>query len=403
MAPPDSEFSGHQPKTKFMRGLTGTRRFSRLHLAVFILIFAFLGGYLLFKSFAAPNPNLPGDLDGDNTVSILDLSILLADYGTSDTNSDINSDDTVNILDLSILLTNYGDTYTPSPTGEGDSLYSITSPWNTSIAANATVYSGSSDMIQGLIDQANTPQGFVIGVTSYTIPIYFADASTPRHDMTITDYNPGVMYGVPIPDGARPDPGSDHHLCIIDTSTNTEYDFFNVLNGDISTYTASGGATISTTGSGIFTAGGGQVSMRGSGFALAAGVIRPEELAAGNIQHAIGLVAGNTSRPPWPPASESDGAHTGPTAIPMGARVQLDPSFSVDAQPWQPWQKTIAKAIQRYGLIVFDSDTAGLALEAQNPVSMPGGSNTYPWGTDNFPDMSWLPFSSLRVLNPPTQ
>jgi hypothetical protein len=52
----------------------------------------------------------PGDLNGDNHVTILDLSILLSHYGQAATPSqgDINGDNTCNILDLSILLSHYG-------------------------------------------------------------------------------------------------------------------------------------------------------------------------------------------------------------------------------------------------------------------------------------------------------
>jgi len=49
-----------------------------------------------------------GDLNGDGTVSILDLSILLSNYSTSNSVADINKDGTVNIFDLSILLSDYG-------------------------------------------------------------------------------------------------------------------------------------------------------------------------------------------------------------------------------------------------------------------------------------------------------
>jgi hypothetical protein len=49
-----------------------------------------------------------GDLNGDSAVNILDLSILLSNYGTSNAIADINHDSTVNIFDLSILLSNYG-------------------------------------------------------------------------------------------------------------------------------------------------------------------------------------------------------------------------------------------------------------------------------------------------------
>jgi hypothetical protein len=60
----------------------------------------------------------PGDINGDNTVNITDLSMLLSSYGQSTTQCITNSqykcdlsipgDGVVNIFDLSILLSNYG-------------------------------------------------------------------------------------------------------------------------------------------------------------------------------------------------------------------------------------------------------------------------------------------------------
>lgn len=57
-----------------------------------------------------PPPQTPklADINNDGAVNILDLSILLSNYGTSNTSADLNKDGAVNILDLSILLTNYG-------------------------------------------------------------------------------------------------------------------------------------------------------------------------------------------------------------------------------------------------------------------------------------------------------
>jgi hypothetical protein len=86
--------------------------FSTPQLTIFIIAFACIG-YLIFRSFAL-NPNLPGDLNNDNTVNIQDLSILLSNYNTSNSTADINSDGTVNVLDMSILLSNYGQSVTIS-------------------------------------------------------------------------------------------------------------------------------------------------------------------------------------------------------------------------------------------------------------------------------------------------
>ena len=114
--------------------------FSRPKLLIFILAFALIG-YLIFRAFASPNPNLPGDLNNDNTVNVTDLSILLSNYGTTNSTADINGDGTVNVLDMSILLSNYGKNYTPPPPPSGwyptpPSSYSSTGTFTKSVVVD---------------------------------------------------------------------------------------------------------------------------------------------------------------------------------------------------------------------------------------------------------------------------
>ncbi|HLG90680.1 MAG TPA: dockerin type I domain-containing protein [Candidatus Saccharimonadales bacterium] len=100
-------------------------RLSRWQLTIFALLFAIIGGYAIYRTFAAPNPNLPGDLNNDNVVNVVDLSILLSKFGTTNLAFDINGSGSINITDLSILLTNYNRRYTP-PTAVKTATVSIT-------------------------------------------------------------------------------------------------------------------------------------------------------------------------------------------------------------------------------------------------------------------------------------
>jgi hypothetical protein len=112
--------------------LRDKHRLSPIQLLIFLLVFGVVG-ILIIKSFAAPNPNLSGDLNNDNVVDGADLSILAANYKTSNAVADVNNDNTVNITDLSIILSQYGQTYTAQkptpPTGlaaaAGDSQVSL--------------------------------------------------------------------------------------------------------------------------------------------------------------------------------------------------------------------------------------------------------------------------------------
>jgi hypothetical protein len=50
----------------------------------------------------------PSDLNGDDTVSVLDLLAMLAAWGSDDADADINGDGVVNVSDLLILLADWG-------------------------------------------------------------------------------------------------------------------------------------------------------------------------------------------------------------------------------------------------------------------------------------------------------
>jgi hypothetical protein len=122
-----------------MHQLKTTKTFSTPQLTIFIIAFSLIG-YLIFRSFAL-NPNLPGDLNNDNTVNITDMSILLSNYGTSNSTADINSDGTVNILDLSILLSNYGKSVTAFTTNITQN-QTITTPFTWTFNPGVTTTAG---------------------------------------------------------------------------------------------------------------------------------------------------------------------------------------------------------------------------------------------------------------------
>ncbi|HVS79270.1 MAG TPA: glycosyl hydrolase [Candidatus Saccharimonadales bacterium] len=145
--------------------------FSRFRLLIFIVVFGVLG-IILWQTFAAPNPNLPGDINNDNKVDVTDLSILLSDYNTSTSAADLNSDGTVNVLDLSVLLTNYGRTLSaptvslsasPSSISSGSS---ATLTWSSSGATSCTA-SGSWSGTKATSGSAST--GALTQTSTYTL------------------------------------------------------------------------------------------------------------------------------------------------------------------------------------------------------------------------------------------
>ena len=67
----------------------------------------------------APEPELPrlaADVNGDGSVSILDLVAVASAFGeTGETPADVNGDGTVSILDLVAVAAAFGETATNAP------------------------------------------------------------------------------------------------------------------------------------------------------------------------------------------------------------------------------------------------------------------------------------------------
>ena len=77
------------------------------------------------------------------------------------------------------------------------------------------------------------------------------------------------------------------------------------------------------------------------------------------------------------PAQRTDGASTDPNAIPEGARFRLDPKLDVDALNVPPMTKAMAKAAQRYGMIVRDQTAHAISFFAENPSQSQLATNPY--------------------------
>jgi hypothetical protein len=131
-----------------------------------------------------------------------------------------------------------------------------------------------------------------------------------------------------------------------------------------------------------------------------AGPVLQSEIQQGQINHALVLGTPGTRSSSYIacPGTNADGS-AGSTAIPEGAQLQLDPSINVDAQNWSPWVKTIAKAMQTYGIYV--RDTTGNAAIIYGVTD--DNPSTVTWSTagvpvDQYNDLDVIPWSSMRVI-----
>src|SRR3954447_15810712 len=107
---------------------------------------------------------------------------------------------------------------------------------------------------------------------------------------------------------------------------------------------------------------------------LLAGLQRIDEIKRGEIDHAVAVaVAAPANRFRWP-AQRCDGFNPLPTAIPEGMRFRLPADVDVGALGLSPYGTALARAIQRYGLIVVDKTARGVGFSAEAPTD---GSDPY--------------------------
>jgi len=305
----------------------------------------------------------------------------------------------------------------------GGRLYSAASPFNQPIPADPAIAPDSASMAQSLV-RAEGQKGFVLTVDEWTVPSYFADPSTPLRSISLgggppqwgiaagyPPYPPGSsegglpaempeqLRGVPIPEGAEADPSSDAHMTILDRAANCEYDLYGAYRTADGWHAAWANST-RLDGSGVYPRG---MGTKAAGFANLAGLIWPQELRAGHIDHALFFAYPFTkSGGPVAPATAGDGDSEALGAIPEGARVQLDPSLDLDSLGLRPYQRTIAEAMQTYGMILGDTGGA-FGLYAVGRRGFAGNPYQGLLPEEDFPDLSRIPASRFRVLELPPQ
>jgi hypothetical protein len=280
--------------------------------------------------------------------------------------------------------------------------YSARSPWNTPIQAGAAYDPGSGSRLRGLDSELTSDP------TQYTYPVYRVSRGTPQQRVTIRGVFSDVFAGgqrmrirqhvtlsIPVPAGATGAAGSDAQIVILNRATGDEWGAW-MLTRSRGGYSAENGYHYNTHWSGVPPRSdtGSPFGSRGAGVPYLAGLVRPCEIARGRIDHALAFAYDSPSSHHVYPATKSDGTGRGPSALPEGTRLQLDPSLS--AARIRSWGcrgacATAARALQRYGMYVIDA--SGRPKVIFEYVGTAHWGNKVTAGT-----VSPIPISAFRVL-----
>jgi hypothetical protein len=221
----------------------------------------------------------------------------------------------------------------------------------------------------------------------YSHPVYFSSPNNPVFRVHCTDFGGDCEIKgdrVRIPNLARPAAGDDGHLAVIDQTGGWEYDFWRVQSkprGGGRLDVAWGGRTRI----GTAKAAGLGAGATAAGFALSAGIIRPAELRAGEIDHALFMsVPCTNGRSVYPSAGGAGTAcppgiarHNAPA---MGQRFFLEmTNAEIDALAVPAWEKTILRAMRRYGMFVGDTGGSGWGVGIESASSRTSFGQADPW------------------------
>jgi len=266
------------------------------------------------------------------------------------------------------------------------------SAWNSYIPARPALDPNSARWV-GYLSQGQKAQSALLDETG--VPIYYADASTPRQRVTCTrSYGRCPTEAVPLPPHVRPASGADGALVVIDLGARRHYDFWQLR-------WVEGQWVCSWCDSGSLDSDGRDSLTVGAGVSRLAGVVRTEEIRKGRIDHALVFASSVTAPAFRYPARKSDGANLSGVALPLpaGARIQLDPALDVDRIPGiTPAEKTVARALQRFGAYNVDNGgyrSMGFSFETPLDGSDPYRSAGLPY---DYAGMPHIPWDRLRVL-----
>lgn len=147
--------------------------------------------------------------------------------------------------------------------------------------------------------------------------------------------------------------GGDRHVIVVDTSSCTLYEVFDAQRQGAG-WAAGSGAVFDL--SGYELRPDGWTSADAAGLPILPGLVRYEEVAAGEIAHALRFTAPRTRAAHVWPARHDASSRTGEEFPPLGLRFRLRADF--DTSGFSEQARVVAEALKRYGMILADNGSA---------------------------------------------
>jgi hypothetical protein len=219
---------------------------------------------------------------------------------------------------------------------------------------------------------------------------YIVVSGSPFVSIGYTAYgsesDPGPM---PLPKDAPiegyPNPGSgDRHVLVLDRDNCWLYELY-------SSYLQKNGSWDAASGSVWDLLNNEQrpytwTSADAAGLSVFAGLARYDEVASGEIHHALRFTLQRSATAFTPPASHWAGNSTNTYAAPMGMRMRLKASYDISSFPAQA--RVVLAALKKYGMIMADNGSSMFI----------SGDPDNRWNNDDLGALKQVPASAFEVI-----
>jgi hypothetical protein len=296
--------------------------------------------------------------------------------------------------------------YSTSPvipsTGTGCPVFPTDNPWNADVS-NYCVDPNSDQYIASINQDKQYLHPDFGSDPSYGIPYVVVPGTQPFVSITFNQYPSESDFGTsepgctvtstsgcyPFPSNAPVEAGSDHHvLTLMADPSNKNCTLYEVWEGVKDTndnnWTAANGAIFNLYSDKLRPDG--WTSADAAGLPILPGLARYDEVAAGEIKHALRFTVSQTQAGFIHPATHYASNSNNPALPPMGLRLRLKASYDISSYTGE--SLVILTALKKYGMMVADNGSSWYITGATDPR----------WDDTDLDQLKNVPGSAFEVV-----
>jgi hypothetical protein len=271
---------------------------------------------------------------------------------------------------------------TTSPVLMGCPVFPADNPWNRDVSADAV--DPRSDAYIASIGAGRFLHPDFGSDPTYGIPWTSVSGTQPRVPMSFDfddESDPGPY---PFPPNAPVESGGDRHVLVLDRDACQLYETFDSEFLGSAGWRCGSGAKFDLRSNALRPDG--WTSADAAGLSILPGLVRRDEVLAGEIRHALRFTVRRTQRGYVHPATHFASSDTNPDLPPMGLRVRLKASYDIGR--FTGPGRVILLALKRYGMFVADNGSDWF---------ISGETNTA-WNDDELEPLKTVPGSAFEVV-----